>query len=81
MTLPLRKVTAITRAVVAEVRGDVEMLNVLATDGGSERVELLITIRGCHSDPCRLLLNITRTNAAEFEKELREKLREALLSH
>ena len=81
MTIPLPRVTAITRAVIAETRSDVDMISVLSTDGGSERVEILITIAGCHADPCRLLLNISRADAAGFEDELREKLREALLAH
>jgi hypothetical protein len=81
MSISLEQINVITRAVVAETRRDVEMVSVLSSDGGSERVELLITIAGCHKDPCRLLLNLSRADGAEFENELREKVREALVSH
>lgn len=81
MSVPLDEVTAISRDVIAQVRGDVELLGVLSTDGGSERIELLVTIAGCHREPCRIVLNLTRGDAADFEDELREKLRHALLSH
>jgi hypothetical protein len=81
MSISLEQINVIARAVIAETRHDVETVSVLSTDGGSERVELLITITGCHKDPCRLLLNLTRADGAEFESELREKVREALVSH
>ena len=80
MSVALDVVTTISRDVIAQVRGDVELLGVLS-DGGSERIELLVTIAGCHREPCRIVLNLTRGDAADFENELREKLRQALMSH
>ena len=81
MGVSLDQATAISRDVIAEVRGDLELLGVLSTDGGSDRIELLVTVAGCHREPCRLVLNLTRVDAADFEDELREKLRDALVSH
>lgn len=80
MKIPLDRVTEVARSVIAESGRKVELLSVLP-NGGSERVELLITICGCHTNPCNLLLNITRTDETELEDELRDKLREALLAH
>jgi hypothetical protein len=81
MSVPLDVVTSISRDVIAQVRGDLELLGVVSTDGGSDRIELLVTVAGCHSEPCRLALNVTRADAAAFEDELRTKLRHALISH
>lgn len=81
MPLNVDAITAISRTVALEHGRAVEILGVTATDGGTDRAELLINITGCHQDSCRLLLNISRTEGAEFEVELRAKLIEALRTH
>ena len=54
---------------------------VSATEGGGGRVEVLVTVEGCHAEPCRHLLNVTRTEAGVLEDELRSKLLAALTAH
>ena len=82
MTVPLNAITAICRSVVAQqAPSSVEVLGVVSSDGDSERVEVLVTIAGCHPEPCLFALNLTRTSEAELEKELRFQLREALQAH
>jgi hypothetical protein len=58
-----------------------EFVGVTATDGGSNRVELMVTIKGCHPEPCRLILNLPRGDRQVLEKELRGKLENHLRSH
>jgi hypothetical protein len=58
-----------------------EFVGIMASEGGSGRVEVMVTVKGCHNDPCRLLLNLSRTNRAALEDELRRKLHEQLRSH
>ena len=55
--------------------------SVAATDGGSGRAEILVTVGGCHQGPCRLLLNVTRESTSEFAAEFRTKLASALERH
>lgn len=81
MTLNVDAVTEISRAVASELDHRLEVLAVAATEGGSERVELLVTIAGCHREPCAIMLNIDRTDPSRFEVEVREKLRDALVAH
>jgi hypothetical protein len=81
MTLPADAVTEISRSVAAEHSSAIEVLGVASSEGGSDRIELLITIAGCHKEPCRFLINVPRTDAAELEAELRVKLRDALRNH
>ncbi|HXG86779.1 MAG TPA: hypothetical protein VNJ02_00470 [Vicinamibacterales bacterium] len=81
MTVPLDAITRISRAVAAEMGGAFEVVGVASNDGGSERVELLVTIAGCHKEPCMLILNLDRGSQDELEDDLRAKLREALVSH
>ena len=51
------------------------------TEGGTDRVEVLVTLPRCHQGPCRFLVNVTRTGSGAFEDDFRLKLREALKKH
>ena len=81
MVLKPDEVTKISRAVARDYDGALEVIGVASTEGGTGRVELLITISGCHRDPCVLMLNLTRAEPVAFERELRSKFREALAAH
>ena len=81
MTLSVDAVTRISRSVVLEHGAGLNVVSVTATEGGSDRVELLITIEGCHEGPCRFLINVTRANDADFERELRTALQRGLEEH
>ena len=81
MPLSLDAITQISRAVAREHRRDLEIMGVTSTEGGSDRVELLIAIKGCHEGPCRLSLNLNRSDGQDFETELKGKLDEALRGH
>jgi hypothetical protein len=80
-TLTVETVDAVSREIAASHDPRLRVLGVASTDGESGRVELLVTIRGCHRDPCVIMLNLTRVGHAAFERELREKFRRALASH
>jgi hypothetical protein len=81
LTLNLDTITAISRAIAADHDPRLEVVGVASSDGGSDRVELLVTIVGCHQEPCILMLNLTRTETSQFERELKLKLREKLAGH
>jgi hypothetical protein len=81
MALTQKEITDISLAVIQEQGRAVELVGVASSEGGSERVELLITVKGCHDEPCALLLNLTRAGRTELEEELTSKLRSALRSH
>jgi len=80
MSMNLDAVTAISRTVVSEHDSRLTVLGV-TSGGGTDRVELLITIGGCHEAPCVLMLNLTRTEPSAFADELRAKLVDALRAH
>lgn len=81
MTMDLDSVTTLSRTVVREHDSKLSVLGVTSGGGGSDRVELLITIGGCHAAPCVLMLNLTRTEPSAFADELRSKLTDALRAH
>jgi hypothetical protein len=76
-----QEVTAIARAIAREFDPHLHVQAVVAAEGGGERVEVLVTIAGCHAEPCVLMLNLTRSEKAMLERELVAKLQEALARH
>ena len=81
MALSLDTITAISRDIAADHDPALQVVGVASSDGGSDRVELLVTIVGCHQEPCILMLNLTRAETSQFERELKDKLREKLADH
>jgi hypothetical protein len=81
MSIPIEAIIEISRAVAAEQSPSIEVVALASNDGGTGRIELLLTIAGCHIEPCRLLLNLDRADQATFEAALRDKLRTALRTH
>jgi hypothetical protein len=80
MRLKLDEITHIAREVAAEQHPPLEVVAV-SSGGGSERVELLVTITGCHVDPCRVIVSLSRGDRDDIEQQLRLKFRAALAHH
>ena len=80
MRMPLEELTSRIRAVAVEYSGSVNVAGVLASDGESDHVELLLTLTGCHQEPCTVMVTLPRDHEA-FEAALREQVREALAAH
>ena len=80
-TLTVGTVAEVSRTVAAEYDPRLHVLGVVSTEGDSGRVELLVTIRGCHREPCVIMLNLTRNSQAAFEHDLREQFQRALALH
>jgi hypothetical protein len=81
MPLTQEEITAITRSVLRESNSSATLTGVSASDGGTNRVELIITLEGCHPEPCRILLNLDRVDRSRLENDLRAQLRNALEEH
>jgi hypothetical protein len=79
--LTIGAVTALSREVAAEYDSRLEVVGVASTDGESGRVEILVTVRGCHEEPCVIMVNLTRLGPRAFERDLRKTLRGALAAH
>lgn len=81
MAIPFDQITTSAAGILREFSRGVNLVGVTATDGSTDRVELLIRLAGCHSGECRLMLNLPRTDHDRFDAELRSKLRDALQQH
>jgi hypothetical protein len=77
--LSIDAVSELSRDVAAEYDSRLEVIGVASTPG--EHVEVFVTVRGCHQEPCILMVNLTRQGTEAFERDLREKLRRALVAH
>jgi hypothetical protein len=76
MSLTFWDLSALSRAVAAEHAGEVDVLAVTWSANGSERVEVVMSLRD-DPDDRRIMVNVPRTRDG-FERELRTKLRAAL---
>lgn len=68
-------------SVASDYREALGVANVATIEGGGERVEILVTLTGCHEGGCRVMVNVSRADRQTFEAELRSKLREAIEKH
>jgi hypothetical protein len=79
--LSLAELTHIAESIAREHTPTLQVASVASSDGDGGRVELLITVVGCHDDPCTLLLNLSRQGRPQFEADLRAQLRSTLATH
>lgn len=78
--LSIDMVTALSREVATEYDSRLEVIGVAASAGESSRVEVFVTVRGCHQDPCVVMVNLNREGHQAFERDLRDKLRRTLVT-
>jgi hypothetical protein len=78
MALSLDSVTGISRDVVERHFPDVSVEGVISRDRDASRVELMIAVAGDDRESDLVMLNVTRTDEAALERELRNKLVTAL---
>jgi hypothetical protein len=76
--LSLKAFTQIGRRLVNEDFPTVFIEGVVAGDGEAGRVEMMIRVRSGESESDPLILNLTRSDTASFERELRSTLSAAL---
>ena len=58
MTINLEDVASLSQEVVSALDQSLNVVSVSATEGGGGRAEILVTVSGCHREPCLHLLNV-----------------------
>jgi hypothetical protein len=81
MPLTHDEIVVISQDVIRRYPRPLEFAGVMASEGGTDRVEVMVTISGCYDLPCRFILNLSRGDAPTLAAELRRKLEEWLRSH
>jgi hypothetical protein len=57
----LTELDELARQVLAEEGSSVEFAGLTGADGSTSYVELLLVVRGCHAEPCRITVGVDRT--------------------
>ena len=81
MGVDVQSITVLSREIALQQGRGLDVQTVTLTDGGSDHAEVIVTIGGCHQQPCRFLLSVNRSSSDVFEREFREKLSDALRRH
>jgi len=77
-SLTLPDVRRIVGDVAAEQPQPLDVVAAIPADRDSGYTEVILVVRGCHVEPCRMVLGVTRDAS---EVELRAAVRTMLLEH
>jgi hypothetical protein len=81
MAINLEEVASLSRQVVSAFDQELNVVSVSATEGGGDRAEILVTVGGCHQEPCIHLVNVSRGSQEILVEDLRAKLAQSLQVH
>jgi len=82
MSLTLSEARCIAADVVANEDPTIEVLGVTRAEGGSQYTEVILTIRGCTTEPCRIMIGLNRdTPEPIFRQEVQRQVRHHLSEH
>lgn len=72
---------ATTRTIAANVHTGVQVEGLSSFDIDPSRTEMLISVVGCHAEPCILSIVLTRETTGWPARQLRERLVHAFATH
>ena len=78
MSLDAATITELSRSIAEDYDSELEVVGVAATHGGSDRVELLVSMFDPADGRRMRMLNLTRTKKTDFERDLRSRLQQSL---
>jgi hypothetical protein len=79
MSCDAATITELSRTIAEDYDDqELEVVGVVATQGGSDRVELLVSMRDATDGHRIRMLNLTRSQKADFERDFRSRLRQSL---
>ncbi len=82
MSLTLTEVRRIAADVAREQDPPLEVMGATPSEGESTYAEVVLTVRGCRVEPCRVVIGITRdTSEADCRRNVEERLQQHLVRH
>ena len=78
MAFPLNEVRRIATEIARQENPALEVISATSSDGGSGYAEVMLIVRGCRAEPCRVMIGVNR-NASEAE--LRQAVVDRLRAH
>jgi hypothetical protein len=80
--VPRDLVVKTVEAIARELDGRLSVVGVVGAKAGSDYIEVLVTIRGCEAEPCRLTLGVTHVASQdEISAAVRKTLEAYLRRH
>jgi hypothetical protein len=82
MALKLTEVRRIAADVARHEKPPLDVVGVIAGEGDSQYAEVILTIRGCQTEPCRMMIGVRReASESECRRAVEARLREHLIEH
>jgi hypothetical protein len=82
MPLSLEDVRRIADEVIRQENPAMKVVAATTAEGGSDYTEIIVTVLGCHTEPCRLMLGMNRqVSEPVFRRAVAEKFRQHLKEH
>lgn len=82
MALTLKEVRRIASEVAQQENPALEVISATSSGDLSAYTEVMLTIRGCRAEPCRLMIGVSRNaSEAEFRHAVADRLRAHAAEH
>ena len=82
MLLTLAEARQIAADVAAKQNPALEVVGATVSEGGSRYAEVLLSVRGCKKEPCRVVIGVIRDASEEaFRDEVGKRLGKHLTQH
>ena len=82
MLLTVENMRRIAADVAAEQTPTLEVVGATVSEGGSRYAEVILSVRGCKTEPCRVVIGVLRDSPeAAFRNEVGKRLGEHLNEH
>jgi hypothetical protein len=82
MSLSLTDVQRIATDVAKAQDPPLEVIGVTSAEGATAYAEVLLTVRGCQVEPCRVLVGVSRnTSEPDCRRSVNERLRQHIARH
>lgn len=79
MLLTLPDARRIADDAISKEHANLEVLGVTTSEGGSRYTEVIMRIRGCHAEPCQVVIGVDRdVSESTFREEVVKRVRQHL---
>ena len=80
--MSVTEISGIARAAAQRTSPQLNVVGVTINAGGSDYVEIVVDIRGCHRESCQIVIGVFRNvTEAALESAISEQLRQHLAAH
>ena len=81
-TLSVSEISRIAKTAARRASSQLDVVGVTINAGGSDYVEIVVDIRGCHRETCQVVLGVFRdAPEAEIDRAITEQLRQHVAEH